>query len=101
MTDLEKEIDIYGRPMFMDLKPKESLAADESTGGIAISFVDECVNYDLPENAEKFEQRWGRFLRISRTSDFDMVLLQDTSKSLAWDEIILRLLEKSGWIFVV
>ena len=31
MTDLKKEIDIYGRPMYMDLKPKEPLAADEST----------------------------------------------------------------------
>jgi len=31
MTDLEKEIEIYGRPMFMDLKPEKSLAADESS----------------------------------------------------------------------
>jgi len=30
LTDLKKEIDIFGRPMYMDLKPKKSLAADES-----------------------------------------------------------------------
>ena len=30
MTDLKKEIEIFGRPMYMDLKPKKSLAADES-----------------------------------------------------------------------
>jgi urocanate hydratase len=28
---LQKEIDVYGRPMYMDLKPEKSLAADEST----------------------------------------------------------------------
>ena len=31
MTDLKKEIEIYGRPMYMGLKPKETLAADKST----------------------------------------------------------------------
>lgn len=30
MTDLKKEIDIYGRPMYMDLKPDKKLGADES-----------------------------------------------------------------------
>jgi len=30
LTDLKKEIEIFGRPMYMDLKPKKSLAADES-----------------------------------------------------------------------
>lgn len=31
MTDHKKEVEIYGRPMYMDLKPEESLKADEST----------------------------------------------------------------------
>ncbi|MEA2069952.1 MAG: urocanate hydratase [Asgard group archaeon] len=31
MTDLEKEIEIYGRPMYMDLKPEETIHADKST----------------------------------------------------------------------
>ena len=30
MTDLKKEIDVYGRPMYMDLKPDKALEADES-----------------------------------------------------------------------
>lgn len=72
------------------------VAADEITGGIALGFVDECVNFDLPESRDKFEQRWGRFLRISRTTGFDMVFLRDTSKSLAWEEVVFRLIGRSG-----
>lgn len=30
MTDLKKEIEVYDRPMYMDLKPEKSLEADES-----------------------------------------------------------------------
>jgi superfamily II DNA or RNA helicase len=72
------------------------VAADESAGGIALGYVDQCVNYDLPESPEHFEQRWGRFFRIDRTTDFEMVLLRDTSKSLAWEEQMLKLLGQSS-----
>ena len=30
MKDLKKEIDVYGRPMHMDLKPEGPIVADES-----------------------------------------------------------------------
>ncbi len=72
------------------------VAALENIGGVALGYVDQCVNYDLPERPEIFEQRWGRFLRIERTTDFEMVLLRDTLESLAWEEHILNLLGRSS-----
>jgi ERCC4-related helicase len=72
------------------------IAADEITGGIALGYVDECINYDLPVDQKKFEQRWGRFLRISRKTDFNMTLLKDTAKSLKWEDTVLKLIKESS-----
>ncbi len=72
------------------------VAAEEGVGGFALDYVDECLNYDLPESPDKFEQRRGRFDRYGRTTDFEMVWLRDRSKSLAWEERTLQLLEQTS-----
>jgi hypothetical protein len=43
------------------------LATDAAlTEGINLSFVDECVHYDLPYDPRRLEQRVGRFLSLDR-----------------------------------
>lgn len=69
------------------------IITDVALEGITLEFVDECINYDLPLNPLKFEQRWGRFLRAGRESEFRMVVLRDLSKSLRWEEELLNKLE--------
>jgi superfamily II DNA/RNA helicase len=69
------------------------IITDVALEGITLEFVDECINYDLPLNPLKFEQRWGRLLRAGRESEFRMVVLRDLSKSLRWEEELLNKLE--------
>jgi len=71
------------------------ISTDVLLEGVRLELVDECINYDLPLNPLNLEQRWGRFLRIDRQSEFRMVVLRDQSKSLLWEEELLSKLEKA------
>ena len=69
------------------------ITTDASLTGIELEFVDKCINYDLPANPNIFEQRWGRFLRLGRISNFEMVVLRDESNSLPWEEKLAKTIE--------
>jgi len=69
------------------------ITTDASLTGIGLEFVDKCINYDLPANPNIFEQRWGRFLRLGRISNFEMVVLRDESYSLPWEEKLAKTIE--------
>ena len=59
-----------------------------------MTYVDEALNYDVPVNPIKLEQRWGRFLRIGRKTNLKMVFMRDKSGSLKWEEDLLRKMER-------
>jgi len=71
------------------------IVTDAASEGGALECVDECINYDLPLNRDILEQRWGRFLRLGRKTEFRMVFLRDRSKSLVWEEELLIALTAS------
>ncbi len=66
---------------------------------VTLEYVDDCINYDLPVNPQAFKQRWERFLRFGRKSNFRMLVLKDESKALQWEDKLLNTLTdtvKSG-----
>ena len=71
------------------------ISTDAMFEGVALPFVDECINYDIPLNLPKLEQSWSRFLRIGRKSDFRMVFMRDKIKSLPWEEKLFETLKNS------
>jgi superfamily II DNA or RNA helicase len=66
------------------------LITDTASEGLALVNADECINYDLPSNPGMFEQRWGRFIRPGRTTEFRMTIFLDKSKALQWEEEKLK-----------
>jgi len=75
------------------------ITTDVSLEGISLEFVEECINYDLPMNPLLFEQRWGRFLRLGRKDNFRMLSLKDESKSLKWEESLLKRITETTTLF--
>lgn len=71
------------------------ISTDALLEGVSLEFVDESINYDLPIDPTKLEQRWGRFLRIGRKREFRMVFMRDKSKSLIWEEKLFETLENA------
>ncbi len=71
------------------------IMTDAAIAGVSLEFVDECINYDLPTNKDIFEQRWGRFLRLGRHSEFEMIILKDEASSLPWEEEIVKVVEET------
>ena len=61
--------------------------------GLSLQYVEECINYDLPTDPRMFEQRWGRFIRFGRKTEFKMVVFIDQSKALFWEEEQLKALK--------
>jgi len=53
--------------------------------GVSLTFVDECIHYDLPADPRLIDQRLGRFLRVGRSKAFQSVVLKDLENSLNWD----------------
>ncbi|GAI13585.1 unnamed protein product, partial [marine sediment metagenome] len=72
------------------------ILTDSAAEGVALDYVDECVNYDLPMRPAVLEQRWGRFLRIARKRSFKMTTLVDRSGASTWEEQVLKKLRLSG-----
>ena len=70
------------------------ITTDVAPEGVTLEYVDECINYDLPTNPQAFEQRWGRFIRLGRKSEFRMIVIRDESKALQWEEALLKILQK-------
>jgi len=70
------------------------ITTDVAPEGVTLEYVDECINYDLPTNPQAFQQRWGRFIRLGRKSEFRMIVIRDGSKALQWEEALLKILEK-------
>jgi len=66
------------------------ITTDPASEGATLEYVDECINYDLPVNQQAINQRWGRFLRFGRKSEFKMLFLKDRSKSLLWEDEVLN-----------
>ena len=66
------------------------ISTDAMLEGVALQFVDEAMNYDVPVSSIKLEQRWGRFLRIGRISEFRMVFMRDKSEAFPWEENLLK-----------
>lgn len=58
------------------------LIVTDVVSGMAMEFVDECINYDLPLNQMGLEQRRGMFDRLGRTRPFRMTILRDESRTL-------------------
>jgi len=85
----------YRRDLMQEFQEKGGIliATNPALGGAVLGYVDECINYDLPLNPDVFEQRWGRFLRVRRKSEFRMVILKDQSKALPWEKEFLKTLE--------
>ena len=48
------------------------------------------INYDLPLDSYRFQQRWGRFIHFGQKTRFKMVVLIDKSKTLSWEEEQLK-----------
>ena len=71
------------------------ITSDVASEGVTLHYVDECINYDLSLTPDRFEQRWGRFLRVGRKTEFKMVILRDLSKSFTWEEDLLKRIETS------
>jgi len=69
------------------------IATDLALEGITLESVDECINYDIPSNPNIFEQRWVRFLRAGRQTDFKMDVLLDRSKVFPWENDILKIID--------
>lgn len=72
------------------------ILTDSAAEGVALDYVDECVNYDLPMRPAALEQRWGRFLRIARKRSFKMTTLVDRSGASTWEEQVLKKFRLSG-----
>jgi superfamily II DNA or RNA helicase len=53
--------------------------------GTSMTFVDECIHYDLPADPRLIDQRLGRFLRVGRSKPFQSVVLKDLENSLTWE----------------
>ena len=68
--------------------------------GITLEYVDECINYDLPNDPVTFTQRWGRFDRTGRTRNFRMLILRDKSQTLAREEDALGKIKQHSEIVV-
>lgn len=66
---------------------------EAASEGLSLQYVDECINYDLPPDPRMFEQRWGRFIRFGRKTEFKMVVFIDQSKALFWEEEQLKALK--------
>jgi len=64
--------------------------------GATFAYVEQCINYDLPRSALEFEQRAGRFLRLGRETEFQMVVLLDETRGFQWEEEVLKSFE--DWI---
>ncbi len=71
------------------------ISTDAMLEGVALQFVDEALNYDVPVNQIKLEQRWSRFLRIGRKTEFRMVFMRDRSGALTWEKDLLNKIERS------
>ena len=71
------------------------ISTDAMHEGVALQFVDEALNYDLPVSPIKLEQRWSRFLRVGRKSEFRMGFMRDRSGALIWEKDLLNKLERS------
>jgi len=69
-------------------------APDAALKGVALSSVNECLNYDLPSNFNVFERKWERFLLSERQTDFKMNILVDRSNILSWEEEVLKIADK-------
>jgi len=87
----------YRRDILQEFREKGGIliATDIALEGAALEYVDECISYDLPLNPNVFEQRWVRFLRVGRKSEFRMVILKDQSKALPWEEELSKVLENT------
>jgi len=70
------------------------IATDAALKGVALSSVNECLNYDLPSNFNVFERKWERFLLSERQTDFKMNILVDRSNILSWEEEVLKIADK-------
>ena len=66
------------------------IATDASLEGVDLEKVTECINYDLPINMQRLEERLGRFSRFGRKSKIRMVIFRDQSRTLRWEENILK-----------
>jgi len=71
------------------------IMTDAALVGVSLEFVHKCVNYDLPADKHVFEQRWGRFLRSGRHSEFEMIIMKDEANLLPWEEELTRSVEET------
>ena len=85
---------------------KDNIELFRKNGGILITtdivirgetfeYVDECINYDFPIDINNFEQRWGRFFRVSRKGEFRMVVLRDQTKAFKWEDDLIKKIEST------
>ena len=65
--------------------------------GIDVSFVDECIHYDLPYDPRRLEQRVGRFLQRGRKKQsFRSISIHASERGLAWEDHLFRQLAKKA-----
>ena len=62
------------------------VTTDVTSEGASLEFIDVSVNYDLPSQGLRVQQRLGRLLRLGRTSPLTVLNLRDESRSLPWEE---------------
>ena len=70
------------------------LTTDASGEGVNLQFVDVCVNYDLPITPHIFSQRIGRFMRLGRENNLQVITFEDDSEILSSEKIILNSIRK-------
>ncbi len=71
------------------------VATSAATQGASLNFVRVVVHYDLPARPSAFAQREGRYVRFGRTEPCTVYLLEDEDRTLAMEELMLRMADKA------
>lgn len=82
---------------FQKPETKVMIATEAGAEGINLQFCSFIVNYDLPWNPQRIEQRIGRCHRFGQK--FDVVVLNFINKRNAADERVVKLLDEKFQIF--
>jgi superfamily II DNA or RNA helicase len=74
------------------------ITTEVASEGVTFEYANEGINYDLPTNKLAFEQRWGRFIRFGRKTNFGMLFLRDQSETLEYENTLLRTLADTSQV---
>ncbi len=82
---------------YFEKSAKILIATDSASEGVNLQFCSLLVNYDLPWNPQRIEQRIGRIHRYGQKYDVVVVNFVDTNNSI--DQRIYEILDKKFGLF--